>query len=151
MLSLIETTASQSAVIQGKDRETAFKQAVIDKITHEMAVLKRLKFAAKSEAYSAEQKNMLDEAIDADMAALERELDALEPPKNDSDKQSPSASRYRGTCPGARSTTSRTPPPEAASSSASARTWPRSWTISRACSRWSATFAANGSAQIARP
>ena len=30
------------------------KQAVIDKLTHENAVLKRLKFAAQSERYSAE-------------------------------------------------------------------------------------------------
>jgi len=30
--------------------EIAFKQATIDKLTHEMAVLKRLKFVAKSEA-----------------------------------------------------------------------------------------------------
>ena len=28
------------------------KQALIDKLTHEMAILKRLKFAASSEAYS---------------------------------------------------------------------------------------------------
>ena len=33
-----------------RDREIAFKQATIDKLTHEMAVLKRLKFAAKREA-----------------------------------------------------------------------------------------------------
>lgn len=36
--------------------ELAFKQAVIDKLTHEMATLKRLKFAAKSESYNVEQK-----------------------------------------------------------------------------------------------
>ena len=83
VLSLIETMASQSAVIERKDREIAFKQAVIDKITHEMAVLKRLKFAAKSEAFSAEQRSLLDEAIDADMEALQRELDALQPPAKD--------------------------------------------------------------------
>ena len=90
VLSLIETMASQSAVIERKDREIAFKQAVIDKITHEMAVLKRLKFAAKSEAFSAEQRSLLDEAIDADMQALQRELDAVQPPvKDDNDKQKP--------------------------------------------------------------
>ena len=43
-----------------KDREIAFKQATIDKITHEMAVLKRLKFAARSEAFNAEQKSLLE-------------------------------------------------------------------------------------------
>ena len=45
--------------------EVAFKQAVIDKLTHENAVLKRLKFAAKSEAYSAEQKSLLEETLGA--------------------------------------------------------------------------------------
>ena len=34
-----------------------------------MAVLKRLKFAAKSEAYSAEQKSLLEETLDTDLAA----------------------------------------------------------------------------------
>jgi hypothetical protein len=49
------------AAIERRDREIAFKQATIDKLTHEMAVLKRLKFAAKSEAFSAEQKSLLEE------------------------------------------------------------------------------------------
>ncbi|HEX6705290.1 MAG TPA: IS66 family transposase [Albitalea sp.] len=65
--------------LQQRDREIAFKQATIDKITHEMAVLKRLKFAAKSEHYSAEQKSLLEEAIDADLEALQRELERLKP------------------------------------------------------------------------
>jgi len=90
VLSMVETISSQSAVIERKDREIAFKQAVIDKITHEMAVLKRLKFAAKSEAYSTAQRSLLDETIEADMQALQRELDALVPPvKDDSAKQKP--------------------------------------------------------------
>jgi transposase len=90
VLSLMEAMAGQSATIERKDREIAFKQAVIDKITHEMAVLKRLKFAAKSEAFSTEQKSLLDETIDADLEALQRELDAVQPPaKDDSDKQKP--------------------------------------------------------------
>ncbi len=50
--------------------ELAFKQAVIDKLTHENAILKRLKFAAKSEAYSAEQKSLLD----SDLAAVAAEI-----------------------------------------------------------------------------
>ena len=35
------------------------KQSVIDKLTHENAVLKRLKFAVQSERYTAEQKACL--------------------------------------------------------------------------------------------
>jgi transposase len=70
--------------------EIAFKQATIDKLTHEMAVLKRLKFAAKSEAYSAEQKSLLEEAIDADLAALAAEIEAQQPKKPAAeDKQQP--------------------------------------------------------------
>jgi len=51
-----------------------------------MAVLKRLKFAAKSEAFDAEQKSLLDETIDADLEAMERELNA---PRCRSAAQSP--------------------------------------------------------------
>jgi hypothetical protein len=54
--------------------EVRHKQATIEKLTHEMAVLRRLKFAAKSEAFTGEQKSLLEEAIDADLEALGREL-----------------------------------------------------------------------------
>jgi hypothetical protein len=47
---LREVVRSLMVEVDKRDREIAFKQATIDKITHEMAVLKRLKFAAKSEA-----------------------------------------------------------------------------------------------------
>jgi transposase len=43
---LREMVTSLMTSVVAKDREIAFKQATIDKITHEMAVLKRLKFAA---------------------------------------------------------------------------------------------------------
>ncbi|MRD48925.1 IS66 family transposase [Caenimonas koreensis] len=90
VLSLMDTTASQAAQIERKDRELAFKQATIDKITHEMAVLKRLKFAAQSEAFNVEQRSLLDETIDADMQALQHELDAVQPPaKEGSAKRQP--------------------------------------------------------------
>jgi hypothetical protein len=35
--------------------EVRHKQATIEKLTHEMAVLRRLMFAAKSEAFTGEQ------------------------------------------------------------------------------------------------
>ena len=40
----------------------------IEKLTHENAVLKRLKFAARSESFNAEQKSLLEETIDTDLA-----------------------------------------------------------------------------------
>ena len=86
---LREMVRSLMGTVVAKDREIAFKQATIDKITHEMAVLKRLKFAARSEAFNAEQKSLLEETIDADLAALQAELDKVRPdePNKDEKKQ----------------------------------------------------------------
>jgi transposase len=82
--------ARRDEIIQRHERESAFKQATIDKLTHEMAVLKRLKFAAKSEAFTAEQKSLIEETIDADLAALAREIEQQSPDtKAPQDKQSP--------------------------------------------------------------
>jgi len=70
--------------------EVAFKQAVIDKLTHENAILKRLKFAAKSEAYNAEQKSLLEETLDSDLAAVAAEIETMGPStKAAGDKQVP--------------------------------------------------------------
>jgi len=73
--------ARKDELIAQRDHEAAFKQAVIDKLTHENAVLKRLKFAAKSEGYTAEQRSLIEETLDADLAALAAEIEALEPGK----------------------------------------------------------------------
>jgi transposase len=69
--------------------EAAFKQAVIDKLTHENAILKRLKFAAKSEVYTVEQRSLLDETLDMDLVAVAAEIEALQPGKPTGDKQQP--------------------------------------------------------------
>jgi transposase len=68
------------------------KQALIDKLTHEMAILKRLKFAASSEAFTGEQQRMLFETLDTDIEALTAEIELLAPinPVNgDNKKQQP--------------------------------------------------------------
>ena len=81
---------SLMADVSTKTREIAFNRATIDKLTHEMAVLKRLKFAAKSEAFNAEQKSLIEEALDTDLAALAQEIEQRQPTKTDrSDKQQP--------------------------------------------------------------
>ena len=70
------------------------KQAVIDKLTHENALLKRMKFAAQSERYSAEQKSLLDETLDADLQAVSDEIaqnasPAASPPQKQQPKRQP--------------------------------------------------------------
>ena len=82
--------AAKCELIAQQAREVAFKQAMIDKLTHEMAVLKRLKFAAKSEAFTPEQKSLLEETLDTDLAALAAEIEAQQPAKTaPGDKQQP--------------------------------------------------------------
>src|SRR5574343_43796 len=67
------------AKLVDKDQEIHFKQTKIDLLTHEIARYKRLQFAAKSEHLQADQRSLLDETLDADLAALEAELQALSP------------------------------------------------------------------------
>jgi transposase len=84
MLSLMAEVAARDEQLRAKDaqleqreRDAAFKQALIDKLTHENALLKRLKFAAQSEKFTAEQRSLLDETFDADMAEVGREMKRL--------------------------------------------------------------------------
>ena len=63
-----------------KDRELQYKELKIDQLTHEMAVLKRWKFAARSEQLHGVQRSLLDETIDADLEAIAAELAALRSP-----------------------------------------------------------------------
>ena len=79
--------AQRDELLHRREREVAFKQAVIDKLTHENAILKRLKFAASSEAFNAEQKSLLEETLDADLAAVAAEIEALGSRKPQGDKQ----------------------------------------------------------------
>ena len=73
-LQLQQALRAKDELLQTQQRQLVFKQVTIDKLTHEMAVLKRLKFAARSEVFNAEQKSLLEEAIDADREALGHEL-----------------------------------------------------------------------------
>ena len=64
-------------IIATKDREIHFKQTKVDQLTHEIAMLRRWKFAARSERLNAGQHSLLDETLDADIAAIEQELEQL--------------------------------------------------------------------------
>jgi len=90
MLTLLQEIRAKDELIAQRDREVAFKQALIDKLTHEMAVLKRLKFAASSERFAStlapEQKSLLEETLDADLAELAREIERERGHAGDKDK-----------------------------------------------------------------
>jgi transposase len=79
---LIERVARQ-------DDELRYKQIKIEQLTHEMALLKRWKFAARSEQLRGAQGSLLDETIEADLEAIALELDALQPAKHTQSKDKP--------------------------------------------------------------
>jgi len=68
---------AKQKLLERKDRDIAWRDAKIDKITFELARLKRWKFGAKSEAMSAEQRQMFQDTILEDEADLEAQLAAL--------------------------------------------------------------------------
>jgi transposase len=71
---LLQKVANNTEKIKADAEQIKFKQALIDKLTYENAVLKRLKFGLKSEKLNAEQRSLLDETLDADLAAVADEI-----------------------------------------------------------------------------
>ena len=76
---LMAQVGENAKTIARKDREILYRQTKIDQLTHEMAVLKRWKFGRSGEQLDSTQASLLDEAIDADIAAIELELEQLAP------------------------------------------------------------------------
>ena len=71
--------------------ELRHQRALNEKLAYENALLKRMKFAAQSERHNAEQRSLLEDEIDADLAAVAKEIEQLgttaaAPPQ---DKQQP--------------------------------------------------------------
>lgn len=77
----------------GRDaQELVWRDAKIDKLTFEIAQLKRMQFGVKSEQLSVEQRTLFDEAVDGDIAAIEEHIAALQatlPPKPDAERRTP--------------------------------------------------------------
>jgi len=62
-----------------QDQELHRRQLKIEQLTHEMAVMRRWKFAARSEQLHGDQRYLFEEAIEADLEALGLELSGLTP------------------------------------------------------------------------
>jgi|GEM_PF-860527 len=60
--------------VEVKDRTILHQQVLNDKLTHELAVLKRHRFGRRSETMNPDQTSLLDELDDADIAAIETAL-----------------------------------------------------------------------------
>lgn len=67
--------AQQRALLDRRDQTIVYKEAKISKLTAEIMRLRRVQFAARSEKMDAEQRALFDEAMAADIAAVEAELE----------------------------------------------------------------------------
>ena len=74
-----QTIVQRDELIARKDQDILYRQAKIDQLTHELAILKRWKFSKSREQLDPAQASLFDEAIDGDTAAIEVELEQLAP------------------------------------------------------------------------
>lgn len=65
--------------VETMDKQITHHKSVNERLAHEIALLKRFKFAKRSEQLSPDQASLLDDLIDTDIAAIEAELEALQP------------------------------------------------------------------------
>ncbi len=75
---LRDLTASLMRTVNSQAQQLQFKQLKIEQLTHEMATLKRWRFARRSEQLSTVQRSLLEESIDEDLEAIGRELQELQ-------------------------------------------------------------------------
>jgi len=77
--------------VSRQDQELHYRQVKIDQLTFEMAQIKRWKYAARSEQLHGEQRSLLEETLEADLEAIEREIEALRQPESQesSSRQTP--------------------------------------------------------------
>jgi transposase len=83
--SLLEQLSAKDAQLQQANRQIAqqdaaikFKDAKIERITFELARLKAWRFAARTEAMNAQQRQMFEDTLAEDQASLEAQLQALQ-------------------------------------------------------------------------
>ncbi|TED74089.1 IS66 family transposase [Pseudomonas aeruginosa] len=76
---LMQRVETLDQKVESMDKQIHHYKTVNDKLTHEIAQLKRFKFAKRSEQLNPYQTSLLDDVIDADIAAIEAELETLQP------------------------------------------------------------------------
>lgn len=67
-------TAQLLERVERQDREIRFHKTRTDQLTHELALLKRHRFARRSEPFTTHQASLLDELILEDISAIEQVL-----------------------------------------------------------------------------
>ena len=79
----------QQTIMRKQQTQLADKEALIAELTAQIAQLKRLQFGSKSESYSPEQRQLSEEALAEDIAAIEQQLEATLPQSKSSPVSQP--------------------------------------------------------------
>src|SRR5690554_6901158 len=74
---LLARVDEKQSQIARRERLINLKDTTIAQLTHEIAVLRRFRFGKKSEQLNGVQGSLLEEAVAADIAAIEEELEQL--------------------------------------------------------------------------
>ena len=74
-LAELDTAQLRQVTSQRLLGELRHQRALNEKLVYENAWLKRLKFAAQSERHNAQQRSLLEEEIDSDLAAVAQEIE----------------------------------------------------------------------------
>jgi transposase len=79
--------------VEGYEKEGRWKDAKIESLTFEIARLKRWKFAAQTEGLNVEQLRLFEESLEADIEAVEAQLEALKSKPAQADEPKSKAKR----------------------------------------------------------
>lgn len=79
---LLETVGAQSKVLDERAKEIKDKELKIAQLTHEIALHRRWRFDKRSEQFQGLQRSLFEETLDADLAAMQTELEDLVKPES---------------------------------------------------------------------
>jgi transposase len=74
---LLEQAKQDAAALQAKDAEIQFKGLKIQALTHELAHIRRIRYGVKGEALPPLQRDVFEETVNTDLAAIEAEIEQL--------------------------------------------------------------------------
>lgn len=80
LLALAEQASQLLSQVDSMGQKIRRLETVNEQLAYEIAILKRHKFAKRSEQLSPDQGSLLDDLLDTDLAAIEAELKAVNPP-----------------------------------------------------------------------
>jgi len=75
---LLDQTVHDAELLHLKDAAIQAKDLKIEALAHELAQLRRIRFGTKSETLSPLQRDVFEETLDTDLAAIEAEVEQLQ-------------------------------------------------------------------------